>query len=144
MTRPRLNVRLSCIVLAAVVGLLSVTTEAAAAGNSCPCCAGRDCSMECCRQPGTRSGPEADVPPVAVTPEHDRSTMLPVVPCECRSDEPAEPAFEPETPTSDRDHAQLVCLPFEASRPVTIASVSAPAFGLSRAPLLLNTTRLLI
>jgi hypothetical protein len=148
MTHLRPDVRLSWVALAAVMGLLSVAGEASAAGKACSCCAKRVCSMGCCRGPIGPSGPETAVPPAALAPVRGGLTSLPAVPCECRSDVPAEPASKPEIPTADpraeQDQIGSVALSIETSRPAVFAPVSAPAFGLSRAPLLLNTTRLLI
>ncbi len=133
----------SWVVLVAIVGMLSVTSEAVA-GNACPCCAGRGCQMGCCGRPGTQSGPGAVVPPAAITPMPDRATMFTAPPCACRPEEPAEPAAEPETSPSERYHAGPAGSQLEASRPVVFAPVIKPAPGRSLAPLLLDTTRLLI
>jgi hypothetical protein len=144
MTRHLSDIRLPWIALAAIVGLLSAAGEASAADKACKCCVKQGCSMGCCGQPGTRSAAETAMPPVAVALVRVDLTSLPADPCACRSGEPAEPASEPETPASDQDQAGSVGLPLEPSRLAVFTPVSAPASGLSRAPLLLNTTRLLI
>jgi hypothetical protein len=146
MTRLRPDLRLSWVALAAVLGLVSAVGEASAAGNGRSCCTKPVCPMGCCGQPDAQSGTETAVPPAAVVPVRVRLTSPAPAPCECRSDEPAEPAPKPEAPTSDwrpdQDHAGSVDLPLASSRPAASAPVGSPTFALSRAPLLLDTTRL--
>jgi hypothetical protein len=104
--------------------------------------------MGCCGQPSAPADREAARPAVALAPIRVGLTGLPAIPCACRSDVPAEPAPRPETPTSDhrpeQDHAGTAGLPVASSRPALVVPHSTPAFGLSLAPLFLNTTRLLI
>jgi len=149
MPRLRPDLRLSWVALAAIVGLLPLAGEASAsaAGNASSCCAKHACPMMCCQKPCTPSGHEAARPLVAVALVRGGLVSLPAVPCECRSDDPAESAPKPETPTSNHRSEQdnrSIDLSIDSSRPAVSVAHRTPAFGLSRAPLLLNTTRLLI
>jgi hypothetical protein len=140
--------RLPCIALAAIVGVLSVVSEAAAAPSketTRSCCSRAGCGMPCCEQPADRAAAQ---PSVALTTIQSGLASLPEMPCQCRSEEPAAPAPKSEPSSSehrpDQDRASSVDLTIEAPRATAFVRATQPTSCLSRAPLYLRTTRLLI
>ena len=153
MTIMRYHIRLPWVAIAALVGVLTMVGDASAMSPTSPaagrsCCKSRGCGMACCER-ATVTTTETQTAPSGV--EASRSSAvgariagLPVASCTCCSDDPAAPASRPETLTPEQGHAGAVHQHLESARLAASVPSRTSAFGLSLAPLLLNTTRLLI
>lgn len=150
MTGLRHNLRLSLIAFAAAVGALSVASDVSAS-NTGPqngaraCCLKRACSV-CCCEPAAVASPVHEPADPRFTGAGLAGRTAP--PCECRSNGPAAPAPGPESRPGgqriDPGHGESVVLTIDVPSAETLARHLRPAARLSKAPLHLRTTRLLI
>jgi hypothetical protein len=152
MTDRRHIFRLSLLALVAVAGMLSVVTDASAstpkrssANSTDACCLKRVCTVCCCESASASATRKTN----STLPRGEASlASRPAPPCECRSGDPVAPAPRPEPrptdPRPERDRGAPVDLTLDSPRSATFATVVPPASGLSKAPLHLRTTRLLI
>jgi hypothetical protein len=154
MTDIRLNFRHPWFVLAAIMGMLLMVSEASASTKPAPrdasrsCCLKRVCTACCCEPASVPTRRETIERSVANRPNGAGLARSPALPCECRSNDPAAPAQKPESRSddrrSDRDRDDTVELTLDSPPAIPFVRVTLPAASLSKAPLYLRTTHLLI
>jgi hypothetical protein len=148
MTGLRHHLRLPGIVLAAIVGTLSVVGEVSACSTKAAsnCCPGPAKSACCCEpatgQPRSESAERGTV--------HSASAVrfAPEPGCECRSGEPTGPASKSESPPSqhrtDQGSPRILELVPDVRPPIAITRLVLPTESPPRTPLYLRTSRLII
>jgi hypothetical protein len=149
----RSNLRLPCIVVAAIVGMLSVAREASACSTkrasiaSSACCDGGGQSA-CCCEPKKTELPLESTGRTLARSTNRASLFTPDPSCECRSGNSNEPAPKPESPTSrhrtDQDRLESREPIILANRAITITRFILPSVSPPATPLYLRTSRLLI
>jgi hypothetical protein len=149
----RSNLRLPYIVLAAIVGILSLAGEALACATKqastalSACCVGRVQSACCCEVKKTELPLESTGRTLARSTT-EASLFTPVRSCECRSGNSNEPAPKPESPTSrhrtDQNRVESDEPIILANRAMTITRFILPSVSPPATPLYLRTSRLLI
>jgi len=154
MTDIRLNFRRPWFALAAIMGMLSVVSDASASMKPAPrnasrsCCLKRVCTACCCESASVPTRRETAERSVANRPNGAGLASSPALPCECRSNDPAAPAQKPESRSddhrSDRDRDDTVDPTLDSPPAIPFVRVTLPAASLSKAPLYLRTTHLLI
>jgi hypothetical protein len=153
MTAFRHHPRLPWFALAAIVGMLSMVGEASARTVKGATQAPKSCCVvpppsECCCCPAKAKPLIPAIELSAMFPTDGARLSAPAVPCECRSDEPADPASKPESRTdeqrSDRAGEELAGSTFAAPPSATFAHFVPPTGSPPKSPLYLRTTRLLI
>jgi hypothetical protein len=106
MTAFRHHPRLPWFALAAIVGMLSMVGEASAR----PVKGATEAPKSCCVVPPPSDCCCCPAKPKPLMPAVERSAMLPTgearlsapaIPCECRTDEPADPYSKPESRTPE-------------------------------------------
>jgi hypothetical protein len=154
MTGFRFHFRLTWIALAAIVGMLSVVSNASASATSGAsqngaraCCLKRVCTVCCCPSASASSSPLTAGRSEALLSTEGRFTA-PARPCECRSSEPASPASRHDSRSSedraDQTSGESAQLNVYAPTAVTFARRNLPTASPPKSPLYLRTSRLLI
>jgi hypothetical protein len=142
------HLRLGGIVLAAIVGMLSVIGESSACSTKAAskCCPGPVRSACCCESSKAESHPESTERETVRPTSAGR--FAPKAGCECRTGEPTEPASKPESPSSEnrtgQDGARSVERIFGVRPAIAIARLVPPTASPPRTPLYHRTSRLLI
>ena len=154
MTDIRLNFRHPWFALAAVIGILLVVSDASAStkpalrDTSRSCCLKRICTACCCEPASVPTRRDTAEHSVANRPSGAGLASSPAFPCECRSNDPAAPAQKPESHSddhrSDRDRDETVDPTLDSPPAIPFIGVALPVASLSKAPLYLHTTHLLI
>jgi hypothetical protein len=153
MTAFRHHPRLPWFALAAIVGMLSMVGEASARTMKGTADAPKSCCVmpppsDCCCCPAKAKPLVPAIEQPAASPTGEARLSVPAVPCECRSDEPADPASKPESRNleqrPERTGEKAADSPFVTVPSTRLALFVPPTGSPPKSPLYLRTTRLLI
>jgi hypothetical protein len=153
MTTAHHHLRLPWFALAAIVGMLSMAGEVSARTMKGSSEAPKSCCItpppwDCCCCPAKAKSVAPAIERLAMLPTGEARLSAPAVPCECRSDEPADPASKPESSTayqlSQRAGEEPSGSPFATLPSTPFAHFVPPGGSPPKSPLYLHTTRLLI
>jgi len=155
MTDLRHSLRVPGIAIAALVGMLSVVSDASASGTSATprkgipaCCLNRACTLCCCKPASASARREPAAPPATLAPNRADLANSPTLPCGCRANDPAAPAPRPQlssgNPSSDQDRGDSLGLAPEFTSAHAFVRDMRHVPSPSKSPLYLRHARLLI
>jgi hypothetical protein len=153
MTAFRHHPRLPWFALTAIVGMLSMVGEASASTVKGATQAPKSCCVvpppsDCCCCPAKAKPLIPAIELSAMFPTDEARLSAPAIPCECRTDEPADPYSKPESRTpeqgSERASEEQVGSSFVLHPSTAFARFVPPTGNPPKSPLYLHTTRLLI